>query len=627
MKIVILAGGTGSIALQTGLHGLLDSRIDGIDTKVIVNAYDNGLSTGAVRRVLGGKILGPSDVRKNQTTRLKLENPNSPWLKFLDIRFTSEAQNAEQFCVDHVDELVETLGKRRADFDCGMLYNAISTYFKIPAATQIDYNDFSLANIIYAGLARIHGNSLRGAAKTMAHLMGIKDNVLLNDDTSLFLGAKTQSGISVVDEGDIVSWGKLDDPFVDVFFTDEKGDTGWPVLCEESRQAIVKADLIILSSGTQWSSLIPTYATLGFQQAIEESAAKILLVMNRQPDKDSPGQTASDIVRLLSIPEYFGEKRLHVLLDSTGHPQMSVLDENARELVASVDVSELGPSTDGKPTTHMPSYLARAIGRVYFSEYLGSSHYMFDYDDTLVARGSKLTRTSNYNRSTLVSILNRRPSLISICTGNSIKAISIKDPHSAIMGVSTAMTVFADGGVNQYNYKLVSDDADEDAAQTHTLVGCVDPSAALDKVGPHSAVGIISALKSHGIPLSKIENRGNVVVSIKPIDPEYRPMTLSLVNLLLQYDSNVVARSAGRTTIDISRVNTSKAAAVQHVLAGSTGSVTFVGDEFAYGGNDSPVLELNDPRVKCLQVTGPAMTGFFLSVLLHEPRETTQVGQ
>src|SRR5688572_22976284 len=52
VKTVIFTGGTGSIALQRGLYYALDSKLDGIETRVIVNAYDNGLSTGAVRRVM-----------------------------------------------------------------------------------------------------------------------------------------------------------------------------------------------------------------------------------------------------------------------------------------------------------------------------------------------------------------------------------------------------------------------------------------------------------------------------------------------------------------------------------------------------------------------------------------------
>ena len=95
MKIVILTGGTGSINLQKGIYNSLEKNIEGVTVKVLTNAYDNGLSTVDVRKVCGGNSLGPSDVRKNQTTRLKLEQPDSPWNKFLDIRFTSTAAQAK----------------------------------------------------------------------------------------------------------------------------------------------------------------------------------------------------------------------------------------------------------------------------------------------------------------------------------------------------------------------------------------------------------------------------------------------------------------------------------------------------------------------------------------------------
>src|ERR1039458_7341154 len=117
MNIVILAGGTGSIALQTGLYNLLDSHLDGVDTKILINGYDNGMSTSAVRQVMGRKILGPSDVRKNQTTRLELENPKSPWLKFLNIRFTVESSKAQNFCFEKISELGRHMGALGPDAD------------------------------------------------------------------------------------------------------------------------------------------------------------------------------------------------------------------------------------------------------------------------------------------------------------------------------------------------------------------------------------------------------------------------------------------------------------------------------------------------------------------------------
>jgi 2-phospho-L-lactate transferase/gluconeogenesis factor (CofD/UPF0052 family) len=51
MKIVILSGGTGSIQLQRGIYSVFNGISDGLDIKVLVNAYDNGLSTGLVRKV------------------------------------------------------------------------------------------------------------------------------------------------------------------------------------------------------------------------------------------------------------------------------------------------------------------------------------------------------------------------------------------------------------------------------------------------------------------------------------------------------------------------------------------------------------------------------------------------
>ena len=70
-KVLIFAGGTGSIALQTGLHQLYGNSLK---VDVVISAYDNGKSTGECRKIFGGKILGPSDLRKNQLTQFKLYN-------------------------------------------------------------------------------------------------------------------------------------------------------------------------------------------------------------------------------------------------------------------------------------------------------------------------------------------------------------------------------------------------------------------------------------------------------------------------------------------------------------------------------------------------------------------------
>lgn len=621
MNIVILSGGTGSIALQKGLYALLDENLDGINTKVIVNAYDNGLSTGAVRQVMNGKILGPSDVRKNQTTRLELENPSSPWLKLLNIRFTKPSDEAKAFCHSAVDTLdLELYDMPAADKYLNGMTNvmkktqfvreAIDAYFRSPLANKIDYNDFSLANIIYAGFAAANGNSLRAAAKIMASIMGIGDNVILNDDTSLFLGAITKSGKRITDEGDIVSWGSHEDPIVDVFFTDHTGFQRPPLLCDEARDAIVNADLIILSAGTQWSSLIPTYTSIGFDSAIRNTKADIVMVMNRQPDKDSPGQSASDIVRILT-DRYFPTKKIKLILDNQAPDLMRVLDEDARERVLAYehfDMSDVAPKSE---KVHHPHKLAHAVGRMYFSNYIKSDCYVFDYDDTLVGRGNVFPKSSKANVRNLRALSSFSP--LAICTGNSIKAISLPglfDESSLIDEKPIDIIVYADGGINKYSYTAprMQGSDEHDFERKQVFIECVNPTAAFSQL---DADKIVDTLRAHHIPLAKIENRGNAMIAIKPIENDYRPMVLDLVNLVIDVPG-VVAKESGRTTIEIAKYNLSKVDAILDLQSQGHRVITYVGDELD-NGNDAVVRSIKG--VQCLHVKNPAHTAFFTSIL------------
>ena len=633
MNIVILSGGTGSIALQKGLHSLIGRQLDGINIKVIVNAYDNGLSTGAVRQVMNGKILGPSDVRKNQTTRLELENPNSPWLKFLNIRFTKPSDEVKDYCYQCIDSLHQglvTLGDIASTTvpsffgdslatkinKTQLIREAVDAYFKSPIATKIDYNDFSLANIIYAGFAAANKNSLRAAASIMAKIMEIEDNVILNDDTSLFLGAVTKSGKRITDEGDIVSWGSYDDPIVDVFFTDAQGNDARPVLCYEAMAAIEDADLIILSSGTQWSSLIPTYESVGFDTAIANSKAEIVMVMNRQPDKDSPGQSASDIIRILT-ERYFGRDRLKVILDSNGHDLMRYLDDDAKSRVQSYVQAAMGKPSDMNAKTHDPYALADAVGMVYFDKFIGSDCYVFDYDDTLVGRGNVFPKSSNANIKNIAYIKSNNSAKVAICTGNSIKAISLKSsndsdhPYTANTDPLN-ITVYADGGVNKYTYiaPIVQNDDEHIFERKQEFIKCVNESAAFTTA---EADKIIDILREHNISLSKIENRGNAMIAIRPIESDYRPMVLELVRLIVNMPG-VIVKASGRTTIEISKHNLSKVDAIFDLQREGNKIITYVGDELD-SGNDSVVKNIQG--VQCLHVKNPVHTAFFTTVLVR----------
>jgi 2-phospho-L-lactate transferase/gluconeogenesis factor (CofD/UPF0052 family) len=622
MKILILAGGTGSIALQTGLHQLT-SEFEGLETKVLVNAYDNGLSTGAVRKVMGGHILGPSDVRKNQTTmhNLKTSGAKSALSKFLDIRFTCSAMTAQNYCLSQLGQLNGEVDKYHIE----TMKKAIVKYFSFSSATRIDYNDFSLANIVYAGLAAVHGNSLRAAARVMADILNIDDNVLLNDDTSLFLGAITRSGKVINDEGDIVSWNNPEDPIVDLTFIDAYGEEREPILCEEAERAIAEADMIILSSGTQWSSLIPTYATRGFKEAIEDAKAKVLMVMNKVPDKDAPDQSASDIIKTL-VPKYIPAKRLNVMVDLHGHQIMNKLDLDACSLIESVNYFKFSAEWMGLLRTHDPVALGVAVFKTYFKDYLHAKAYVFDYDDTLVGRGHTHIAASLYNNMALnslnagTSVTEISPErLVAICSGNSIKAIKLRPvrlPHYQ-MDARTKLTVYADGGINEYDFAY-QETAEDEPAPTN-FVGCTRPEALFSA---SAAETIIEDLRSIGIPTAKIENRGNAVIAIKPIDPEYRTIVANLIRTKIAPE---MVHESGRTTVEISKDGVSKDAAILQMLSklDHDEQLVFVGDEFE-GGNDEAIRVLAEAqdKIKCLPVNSPTDTALFFIALLGSEKIT-----
>jgi len=613
MNIVIFAGGTGSISLQRGMYRALEACLDGIDTKIIVNAYDNGLSTGTVRAVMGGRILGPSDVRKNQATRLSLLKPGSPWLDFLGRRFSCDAAVAFDTCIGEVNKLA---GKLDSQGPCEVLTHAIETYFSFPAAGTVKYDDFSLANIIYAGLCASHDFSLRNAAKVMAAAMGIPDNVLLNDDAPLYLGAITKAGRRVYDEGDIVAWSNEHDPFADVFFIDAAGKDAHPELCVEAWKAILDADLVILSSGTPWSSLIPTYASIGFREAIAQSKAAVVMIMNRCPDKDSLGQSGSDLIEVL-VPKYFDPGRLHVLADRNSHPDFLQLATSARDKVASFTLSELS-SVETPTHQHDPAKLAHAVGSVYFADYMRSDIFVFDYDDTLCSRErSQLQRTNraNVNGIACLNALTK----VAICTGNSVSAIDLRADTDVVtveqLNGHAKLHVFADGGVNEYLIHAVTPRRDDNGDLNPER--CISPDALLPADGPYSAPALVSALERVGIPREMISIRGNAIIAIRPVERRDRAAVIGLARRIVN-GSDLQVREVGTTTIEICKPALSKSVAVKHLFSPARGHarMTYVGDELECG-NDQDIGDLSRETsgIKCLHVRSPAKTAYFIRTL------------
>ena len=70
IEVSLFCGGRGSANLIKELV-----KYSNIKLNLIINGYDNGLSTGVLRKFIPG-MLGPSDFRKNLSHLLEIHSPN-----------------------------------------------------------------------------------------------------------------------------------------------------------------------------------------------------------------------------------------------------------------------------------------------------------------------------------------------------------------------------------------------------------------------------------------------------------------------------------------------------------------------------------------------------------------------
>ena len=89
LNIVILNGGRGAASI---IPVLLARQ--GLSVTSVVNAYDDGKSTGAIRRFFG--MLGPSNIRKVQELMLPQDDPDyAANLNVFRFRFPEGIENAD----------------------------------------------------------------------------------------------------------------------------------------------------------------------------------------------------------------------------------------------------------------------------------------------------------------------------------------------------------------------------------------------------------------------------------------------------------------------------------------------------------------------------------------------------
>lgn len=553
MNVLIFSGGSGSDSLQKGLY----NEYPELDITVLTNAYDNGKSTGAIRQVFDGKILGPSDVRKNQARHYALENGEDEVFKFIEHRFTND--DPESYIAGYYEGLPQSEKLTR-------LYHIVEEYFKTSdKAYDIAYEDFSIGNIIYGFLAARFDNSLQRAADYMRQLLNIRQETVLNSDESLFLQAVTESGRILRDEADIVDYENAEDKIVDIQFLTVDGDVvESSFLDQRAIDAIHRADMIIFSTGTQWSSLIPTYKCRtangeSFAKIIDSAKAKKFFLVNGKPDKDMYGINGDGIIE--TVRQYFD------IVDGT---QIISGDTEIKP--------SIGHIANLNGTKYEPNALAREIFWLYFNKPTHKDMFIFDWDDTVQGRKGSYSEFSHMNKT-------RLPPNSVIITGNSHTKVDVKN-----------LTVYADGGVNKYNNgkfeKCLNDDA---------------------KISKETYSKVKEFMQKFGFNMSMLQNRADVCLSIKPIDDQYRKL---MAESLRCCTDGLGVYITGNTTIDIMHPLNNKLIALKDVCDNiKFNNIFYVGDELTEG-NDS-IIEDNKHKYGIItyEVNSPKDTFTFLKTV------------
>ncbi|MBX4206065.1 YvcK family protein [Candidatus Microgenomates bacterium] len=247
-KIVSVGGGTGTYQVLTGLKKLP------LEISAIISMCDSGGSTGKLRRELG--ILPPGDVRRAILALSDLPFAQKTLEEVFDFRFGDEGRGS---LAGH-----------------------------------------SLGNILLAALVQITG-SMDKAINEAARILNASGKVYPVTLDKSNLVAVLDDGTKVHGETNIDMRNfKLKHGIKNVYLTPKAR------VFKDAAKAILEADLIVLGPGDLYTSIVPTLLVEGVVDAIKNSKAKLVYVVNLMTKRgETDNFRASDFVSVLK--KYLGQ--------------------------------------------------------------------------------------------------------------------------------------------------------------------------------------------------------------------------------------------------------------------------------------------------------------------------------
>lgn len=565
MKTVILSGGSGNDSLIRGLKYYYPS----MNCKVIVNAYDNGKSTGVCRAVTN--TLGVSDIRKNHIRMYKAMHGNRDKniIEFYDNRYDFTPGNE----VAEITEKLNTWGMPQ-------FIPLVERFFATPEAKNYRYTDFNISNIVYAEMYAQSGYESTNYY-FCNKILDIDSFVILNSFSNAYLKAITNSGYVIEDEGEIVEWCNRDDKIESCLY----GNVMNTELNPRAVASIEGADLIIISTGTFWSSIYPTLEFGDLYKLINKNThAKKVWALNCEEDKDSYGVSADEFISHL--------RKLGLSLDDF----TILVNSDACDILRTVNdkdvdchYSHMG-NQNGK---HDPNKYAKAVLECYYGfDDFTPEQIVCDFDDTLWPRNTSLKNIGIDN----IQLLNRTNMGV-IISGNSFS--SIKTKLASIYGSDLSdfnIPVWADASSTKYIQGV----------KTHTIPDCFISKDTLEKVESHIN-------KLFGMTAVSHPDTDLPYIKYKPMGNLERMLFTYLFNNYIRYNINtpeLLANITGNSTVDITTSGDNKVKVYKECEFEGM-NILYIGDEVDKG-NDCNVSKL---ATKSIHTSGVEETNCILKVL------------
>jgi len=172
-------------------------------------------------------------------------------------------------------------------------------------STYSDLNNHSIGNLILTAYLKTTG-SMQQSIERLSELLQVKHTVLPLSEDNLTLMGETTDGEIIEGEEEITLSGKQ---YKRIFYKEE------PHVLPEVVNKINEADLVIISIGSLYTSILPHLICKDIVKAINETSAKVMYVCNAMTQ---PGETdgfgVSDHVETLE--KYIGEDTIDVVVAS-----------------------------------------------------------------------------------------------------------------------------------------------------------------------------------------------------------------------------------------------------------------------------------------------------------------------